>query len=95
MRHKFDTAARDLVKKFLVRDPAQRLGSRKGKGYDDIIESKWFDGYDWEKMLAMGYPAPWVPTLKGDHDVSNFDPYDIDDDVDTSYVDKGNWDKDF
>merc|ERR1712031_49170 len=39
---KFDTAARDLVKKFLVRDPAQRLGSRKNKGYDDIIESKWF-----------------------------------------------------
>ena len=39
--------------------------------------------------------APWIPKLKSDTDTSLFDPYEVDDTVDTSYVDSGNWDADF
>ena len=38
----------------------------------------WFEGFDWNAMLARELEAPWKPTWKGNTDTSNFDRYDDD-----------------
>ena len=30
---------------------------------------------DWEALICMRLPAPWVPPIKDPLDTSNFDPY--------------------
>lgn len=54
------------------RDSSSRLGCRKG-GATDVLHHAWFKGVDWSKLRAHGYPAPWVPTVSGPTDASNFD----------------------
>ena len=49
----------------------------------------------WDALFEKAEKAPWIPKLKSDTDTSLFDPYEVDDTVDTSYVDSGNWDADF
>lgn len=72
-RH-FDRNAKSLIKKLLVADLTKRYGCLKG-GADDIKKHKWFSGFDWEALLQRQLPAPIVPTVNGDADTSNFDPY--------------------
>ena len=36
---------------------------------------KWFQGFDWEALVKREVTAPIVPTVSGDADTSNFDPY--------------------
>jgi len=64
-------------------------------GCDDIKDHKWFSSLSFDALVKRELKAPWVPKLKGDTDTSNFDPYGEDDHVDTGYIDKGDWDKDF
>ncbi len=72
-RH-FDRNAKSLIKKLLVADLTKRYGCLKG-GAEDVKKHKWFQGFDWEGLLARQLPAPIVPTVSGDADTSNFDPY--------------------
>jgi hypothetical protein len=72
-RH-FDKNAKSLIKKLLVADLTKRFGCLKG-GADDIKKHKWFQGFEWETLLARQLQAPIVPTVAGDADTSNFDPY--------------------
>ena len=92
--NKFEASCRDLVKKLLHRDPAHRLGSSK-HGEDDIRDHRFFDKMRWDGLYAREEKALWVPSIKGDLDFSNFEPYEIDEEIDPTYKDKGNWDKDF
>lgn len=39
----------DIMKKFLVKNPARRLGSIKG-GVDKIKSHPWFVGFDWTAL---------------------------------------------
>jgi hypothetical protein len=59
------------------------------------LNHKWFNGFDFDLYSKKKIVAPWIPKVGSMTDTSNFDPYDTDDHVDTGYVDKGNWDKDF
>ena len=40
-----------------------------------IIKHKWFKGVDWDAVERKGIPAPWIPFLKNDEDVSWFEKY--------------------
>jgi len=53
------------------------------------------DQLDWDTTLDKQEKAPWIPTVKDDRDTHLFEPYEVNDEIDPTYVDSGNWDKDF
>jgi serine/threonine protein kinase len=73
----FDILAKDLVKRLLTADLSKRYGNLKD-GAEDIKRHKWFYGVDWHKVVALEYPAPYVPRIGHEGDTSNFDRYDED-----------------
>jgi len=64
----FSPEAQDLVKKFLNRDPVQRLQDPQ-----DIRHHPWFRGIDWEKLEDMEVTPPFLPRVRSPDDVSNID----------------------
>lgn len=64
--------AKDLLSHLLVRDPKARLGS----GEQDANEVKahpFFADIDWASLATGKMPSPWVPTVAGSLDTSQFD----------------------
>lgn len=90
----YNADCKDLVKKLLTREVANRLGNLKG-GAEDIKQHKWFSGVDAEAYYKKTIRAPWIPSVKSPTDTSQFDPYGADDHKDDGYIDHGTWDKDF
>lgn len=70
---KLSTSAKDLINALLNKDPEQRLGSGP-LGAKEIKSHPWFSGVDWAAYLKMEVKPPFVPKIKGELDVSNFDP---------------------
>ena len=64
--------ARDLIRGLLMRDPAQRLGSRAG-GVDEIKRHAFFRGLDWEALERREIEPPFKPTVASETDITNFD----------------------
>ncbi|KAI4905859.1 hypothetical protein NFI96_021756 [Prochilodus magdalenae] len=64
--------ARDLVKKLLKKNPAQRLGSGKGD-CADIQKHPFFRLINWDDLLNKRVEPPYRPSLQSDEDVSQFD----------------------
>ncbi|XP_030643366.1 serine/threonine-protein kinase N2 [Chanos chanos] len=61
-----------IIQKLLQKDPGKRLGA----GELDAIEVKrhrFFQGVDWDALLAKRVKPPFLPTIKTPGDVSNFD----------------------
>ena len=61
-----------LIQQLLVREPEQRLGS----GPEDALEvmrHPFFKRIDWDDLYHKRTPAPFLPQLQSDTDVSNFD----------------------
>lgn len=61
----------DLIAKLLVKEPRKRLGG----GEQDALELKkhpFFRGLDWAALAEKRVPAPFVPRIAGELDVSNF-----------------------
>jgi len=93
--HGFSAAAKELCKRLLTRDPAMRLGNLRG-GCGDILSHDFFADFDFDAQYRKEMPAPWVPKLKGQTDVSNFDPYELDDAFNShQFVDTSSWDSEF
>lgn len=94
----FNSDLKDLIKRLLARDINQRLGNLKA-GCDDITNHKWFKSIEFSLLLKLGIEAPWVPAIKSQTDMSNFDPYDEEGDVpekeNSKKIDHSTWDKDF
>lgn len=64
---------KSLLEGLFKKEPDKRLGG----GVDGALEIKrhdWFEGWDWDALVRKEYPAPFVPIIKNDTDVSNFDP---------------------
>lgn len=61
----------------------RRLGMGKN-GSKAIIKHPWFSSMDWMKLEKQQLPAPFVPDIRDDFDVSNFD------EVDDENMHKGN-----
>ncbi|XP_045061186.1 serine/threonine-protein kinase N1-like isoform X1 [Coregonus clupeaformis] len=66
------TEAIAIMRRLLRRNPERRLGSGE-KDAEEIKKQPFFRGLDWEALLQRKLPPPFVPSIKGREDVSNFD----------------------
>ncbi|CAH1404073.1 unnamed protein product [Nezara viridula] len=64
--------ARDLIRKLLKRQVAQRLGSSPGD-VDIIQRHPFFKNINWRDVMCRKVDAPFKPSLSGADDVSQFD----------------------
>nr|KAF6467557.1 ribosomal protein S6 kinase B2 [Rousettus aegyptiacus] len=64
--------ARDLVKKFLKRNPSQRIGGGPGDAAD-VQRHPFFRHINWDDLLARRVDPPFRPCLQSEDDVSQFD----------------------
>jgi serine/threonine protein kinase len=92
----FSKDAVALVTRLLQRKPTKRLGVLKG-GAKLIKKHPWFSSFNFDALVNLKMKTPFVPTVKNQHDISNFPEYpDMKDDSVPVYVDNGtNWDADF
>jgi protein kinase A len=63
--------AKMLIKHFLEVDVNKRLGCGK-RGVSEIVENKFFDGFDWKGLLYRSLKPPYTPPVSGVMDTSNF-----------------------
>lgn len=63
--------AKDFVVKLLIKNPKDRLGSKDGM--KEIVEHDFFKGYDFKSVDDLSMKPPYIPKIRGDDDVSNFD----------------------
>ena len=68
-----DKNSKDLIKHFLTKDINKRLGCSKD-GVIDIIDSPFFEDFDWKGLLYRTLEPPYIPVVNGPMDISNFDP---------------------
>lgn len=61
---------KDLLRKMLAPDPKKRLAD-----VELIRQHPWFSDVDWEQVARRDVPVPFVPPLRQEGDVSNFDEY--------------------
>jgi serine/threonine protein kinase len=73
----FSAAAKDLIGKLLVLDPAQRLGHMQ-RGHLEIMSNPWFNFINFKRLRKKEIASPWIPPIKDSMDVSNFANYDPD-----------------
>ncbi|CAF0726915.1 unnamed protein product [Rotaria sp. Silwood1] len=73
-RH-FDYAAKQLLRKLLNTDQAQRLGSAKDGG-EEIKREQWFVAISWADVYEQKLEPPIRPTVTSEGDTENFDTYD-------------------
>ncbi|XP_034157468.2 serine/threonine-protein kinase N1b isoform X2 [Pangasianodon hypophthalmus] len=66
------TEAISLMRRLLRRNPERRLGSTE-RDAEDVKKQPFFRDVDWEALLQRKVVPPFVPSLGGKEDVSNFD----------------------
>ncbi|XP_014876726.1 protein kinase C eta type isoform X1 [Poecilia latipinna] len=65
----------NILKAFLTKNPARRLGCVPSEGGEDaVISHSFFTGIDWEKLNRKEIEPPFKPRIKTPEDVNNFDP---------------------
>ena len=64
---------RNLLKNLLVKDPARRIGCRKG-GVEELKQHSWFGNIEWDMLYRKEIDPPFVPSTLKASDVSNVDP---------------------
>lgn len=81
-----------LIKKLCKVHPNERLGHQKG-GWNDVRKHKWFDGFDWQKLIKRQLIPPYLPNILQNIDSLEDAPYFKDDEIPPD--DNTGWDKDF
>ncbi|CAH2311481.1 serine threonine- kinase N2 isoform X2, partial [Pelobates cultripes] len=66
------TEAISIMRRLLRRNPERRLGASE-KDAEDVKKHPFFRHIDWIALLSKKVKSPFVPTIKGREDVSNFD----------------------
>lgn len=69
-----DKDAKSLIKHLLTADTTKRYGSLKN-GVKDIVNHRFFDGFDWRSFVFMRMEAPYIPPVKDSSDTSCFSSY--------------------
>jgi serine/threonine protein kinase len=64
----FTPEAQDIIRKFLNRDPTQRLQDPQ-----EIKSHPWFRNIDWVKLEKLEITPPFIPSVRSADDVSNID----------------------
>lgn len=64
--------AKDLLCRLLVRDPKARLGSGE-QDANEVKAHSFFREIDWAQLATGKMPSPWIPTVAGSLDTSQFD----------------------
>ncbi|CAN0255479.1 unnamed protein product [Lampetra fluviatilis] len=68
------TQAVDILKAFMVKSPARRLGCVAAQGGEAAIRAHpFYRGLDWDALEHRRLPAPFRPRIRGKRDVANFD----------------------
>ncbi|XP_075908009.1 protein kinase C epsilon type-like [Petromyzon marinus] len=68
------TQAVDILKAFMVKSPARRLGCVAAQGGEAAIRAHpFYRGLDWDALEHRRLPAPFRPRIRGKRDVTNFD----------------------
>ena len=80
--------AKSLIKHLLTQDTSKRYGCLKN-GVKDILNHRFFDGFDWKNFVYLSMPAPYIPKIKSNEDTSNFEEY-PESDKDSPAIDKKN-----
>ncbi|KAI4843753.1 kinase-like protein [Aureobasidium sp. EXF-8845] len=71
-RDALSTEGRNFVKGLLNRNPNHRLGAKADA--DELMAHAFFADIDWDALGRKALVPPFKPKLKGELDVSNFDP---------------------
>ncbi|XP_028918534.1 serine/threonine-protein kinase N2 isoform X3 [Ornithorhynchus anatinus] len=66
------TEAISIMRRLLRRNPERRLGAAE-KDAEDVKKHPFFRLIDWNALMAKKLKPPFVPTIRGREDVSNFD----------------------
>ena len=61
----------DFILRLLVKDPRQRMGGGPTDA-EEVKAHKFFRTINWDDLLRKNIPAPFVPRISSDTDVSNF-----------------------
>jgi len=61
----------DFISKLLVKDPRQRLGGGEADA-DELKQHPFFKKINWDDLARKAVPAPFVPKITNELDVSNF-----------------------
>jgi RAC serine/threonine-protein kinase len=64
--------AKDILAKLLNKNPAERLGGGETDG-QEVMSHPFFATIDFKKLYNREIPVPFVPQIKSEEDVSNFD----------------------
>ncbi|KAL0274950.1 UNVERIFIED_CONTAM: hypothetical protein PYX00_002962 [Menopon gallinae] len=65
--------AASVLKGFLNKNPADRLGCHRDTGFYDIATHPFFKSIDWEPLQQRLVEPPYCPVLEHEFDVDNFD----------------------
>ncbi|KAM9482958.1 serine/threonine-protein kinase N2 isoform 2-T2 [Clarias gariepinus] len=66
------TEAISIMRRLLRRNPERRLGAGE-RDAEEVKKHPFFRNVDWSALLAKKIRPPFMPTIKGREDVSNFD----------------------
>ncbi|CAB1330984.1 unnamed protein product [Coregonus sp. 'balchen'] len=65
----------NILKAFLTKNPARRLGCVAAEGGENAVTSHaFFTGINWDKLNCREQEPPFKPRIKTAEDVNNFDP---------------------
>uniref|UniRef100_A0A6Q2X7F7 Protein kinase C n=1 Tax=Esox lucius TaxID=8010 RepID=A0A6Q2X7F7_ESOLU len=65
----------NILKAFLTKNPARRLGCVAVEGGENAVTGHaFFTGIDWDKLNSRELEPPFKPRIKTPEDVNNFDP---------------------
>jgi len=66
--------AATILKGFLNKNPADRLGCNREHGFIEIMTHQFFKTIEWELLEQKQIPPPYRPRLESERDLANFPP---------------------
>jgi len=66
--------AASILKGFLNKNPADRLGCNRESGFMEIMTHPFFKTIEWEGLEQKQIPPPYRPRLESERDLANFPP---------------------